>query len=580
MAQGVKTDARKAGAVAREFEPDVVIVGSGAAGGMAAYVLTRAGVKCLILEAGRDYDPLKETAMFQWNRQAPLRAASTPDKHFGYFDATANGGWQVPGEPYTNAPGSTFKWWRSRMLGGRTNHWGRHVPRFGPYDFKAKSRDGLGMDWPISYEDVAPYYDRTEKLIGVAGANAGLENHPDSSPGVLHAPSKPRISELAIRAGANALGIPCVPSRYAILTHDMPHPHAPRQACFNATPCGRGCSIGAAFQSTTSLLPMAVGTGRCRIITNAMVSRVLMNEHGRASGVEYFDKSGTPRRVKARAVVLAASACESARLLMNSHTAQSPQGLANSSGQVGRGLMDTTGTNITGQIPALENRPRFNEDGMEVAHLYIPFWLYKEQKAGKLDFPRAYHYELGGRFGAPGGSDITGGLADGYGAALKEDARRYYGSFISLTVRGEMIPNADSYCELDPEVKDRFGLPVLRFHWKFSDHEYRQVAHGIKTARDIIHKLGGRVVTPELPPEKAIADGGWIIHEVGTTRMGASASDSVTDSFGRTWDIDNLVVADGGVFTSNAHKNPTLTIMALAWRSMDRLAERMKKGEV
>jgi choline dehydrogenase-like flavoprotein len=580
MAQGVKTDARKAGAVAREFEPDVVIVGSGAAGGMAAYVLTRAGVKCLILEAGRDYDPLKETAMFQWNRQAPLRAASTPDKHFGYFDATANGGWQVPGEPYTNAPGSTFKWWRSRMLGGRTNHWGRHVPRFGPYDFKAKSRDGLGMDWPISYEDVAPYYDRTEKLIGVAGANAGLENHPDSSPGVLHAPSKPRISELAIRAGANALGIPCVPSRYAILTHDMPHPHAPRQACFNATPCGRGCSIGAAFQSTTSLLPMAVGTGRCRIITNAMVSRVLMNEHGRASGVEYFDKSGTPRRVKARAVVLAASACESARLLMNSHTAQSPQGLANSSGQVGRGLMDTTGTNITGQIPALENRPRFNEDGMEVAHLYIPFWLYKEQKAGKLDFPRAYHYELGGRFGAPGGSDITGGLADGYGAALKEDARRYYGSFISLTVRGEMIPNADSYCELDPEMKDRFGLPVLRFHWKFSDHEYRQVAHGIKTARDIIHKLGGRVVTPELPPEKAIADGGWIIHEVGTTRMGASASDSVTDSFGRTWDIDNLVVADGGVFTSNAHKNPTLTIMALAWRSMDRLAERMKKGEV
>jgi choline dehydrogenase-like flavoprotein len=561
-----------------EFEPDVVIVGSGAGGGMAAYVLTRAGIKTLVLEAGRDYDPVSESAMFKWNYEAPLRASSTPDKHFGYYDATANGGWDVPGEPYTNAPGSTFRWWRSRMLGGRTNHWGRHVPRFGPYDFKAKTRDGLGWDWPISYEEIAPYYDRTEKLIGVSGANSGLENHPDSPPGVLQPASRPRVPELMMQAAAADLGIPCVPSRYAVLTRPKPHAHAPRQACFNATSCGRGCAIGAAFQTTTSLLPMAMGTGKLRIRTNAMVSRVVTDERGRAKGVEYFDKTdGTTHFVKARVVVLAASACESARLLLNSHTALAPQGLANSSGLVGRYLMDTTGTNITGHIPALEGRPRYNEDGKDVAHMYIPFWLYKEQAAGKLDFPRAYHYEIGGRFGMPGA-----GLAmpeDGYGASLKEDARRYYGAQISLTVRGEMIPNADSYCELDPEVKDKFGLPVLRFHWKWSDHEYRQIAHGIKSASDIIHRLGGTVLTPAVPPEQAIAVGGWIIHEVGTTRMGSSAADSVTDSFGRTWDIDNLVIADGSVFTSNAHKNPTLTNMALAWRSMDRLAERMRKGE-
>jgi len=560
----------------REFEPDVVVVGSGAGGGMATYVLTRAGIKVLVLEAGRDYDPVADSAMLKWNHAAPLRAATTPDKDFGYYDATVNGGWSVPGEPYTSAPGSTFRWWRARMLGGRTNHWGRHVPRFGPYDFKPFSRDGLGMDWPMSYEDMAPWYDRTEKLVGVIGTNVGLENHPDSSPGVLLPSPKPRATELMIQAAAYDLGIPCVPSRYAVLSRALPHKHAPREACFNASSCGRGCGIGAAFQSTTSLLPMALGTGRLRITTNATVSRVVTDARGKATGVEYFDQNGASHFVHARVVVLAASACDTAKILLNSRDG----GLANSSGQVGRNLVDTTGTNISGHIPALENRPRYNEDGMDVAHLYIPFWLYKEQAAGKLDFPRGYHYEIGGRFGMPGAGLSLGGMEDGYGASLKEDARRYYGAQLSYTVRGEMIPNKDSFCELNPDVKDKYGMPVLRFHWKWSDHEIRQIAHGIKTARDMIHRLGGTVLTPDIPPERAISDGGFIIHELGTTRMGDRADNSVTNSFGQSWDIDNLVIADGSVFTSNAHKNPTLTILAVAWRSMDHLATRLRKGEV
>jgi choline dehydrogenase-like flavoprotein len=565
-----------AGRPHREFEPDVVIVGSGAGGGMAAYVLTRAGIKTLVLEAGRDYDPVSDSAMLKWNHEAPLRAAPTPEKDFGYYDATVNGGWSVPGEPYTSAPGSTFRWWRSRMLGGRTNHWGRHSPRFGPYDFKPFSRDGLGMDWPISYADVAPWYDRTEKLIGVIGTNVGLENHPDSSPGVLLPSPKPRATELMIQAAANDLGIPCVPSRYAVLSRGIDHPHAPREACFNASPCGRGCGIGAAFQTTTSLLPMAMGTGKLRITTNATVNRVLTDERGKAKGVEYFDRDGVSHFVKARVVVAAASACDTAKILLNSKDG----GLANSSGQVGKNLLDTTGTNVAGHIPALEGRPRYNEDGMDVAHLYIPFWLYKEQAAGKLDFPRGYHYEIGGRFGMPGAGLPLGGMEDGYGLSLKEDARRYYGAQLSYTVRGEMIPNKDSYCELDPVVKDKYGMPVLRFHWKWSQHEIRQIAHGIKTAKEMIHRLGGTVTTPDLPPEKAISDGGFIIHELGTTRMGDKASNSVTDSFGRSWDIANLVITDGSVFTSNAHKNPTLTILALAMRSSAHLAQRMKKGEI
>ena len=566
----------KAASGAAAFEPDVIVVGSGAGGGMAAYVLTLAGIKTLVLEAGRAYDPQAETPMLNWNHDAPLRGNSTPDKHFGYYDATVNGGWEVPGEPYTCAPGSTFKWWRSRMVGGRTNHWGRHVPRFGPYDFKPRSRDGLGMDWPISYADLAPYYDRTELLVGVSGTNEGLENHPDSSPGILHPPARPRIPELAIKAGATALGIPCVPARQAVIPQPIAHPDAPRQACYYASPCGRGCSIGAAFQSTTSLLPMAMATGKLRLVSDAMVARVILDKSGKARGVEYFDKAGRSHLATARAVVLAASACDTARILLNSRDG----GLANSSGQLGRNLMDTTGTNVTAHIPALEGRPRYNEDGMSVAHLYIPWWLYKEQAAGKLDFPRGYHYELGGRFGMPGAALPLSGREDGYGASLKDDARRYYGAQISLTVRGEMIPNADSYCELDPAVKDKFGLPVLRFHWRWSQHEIRQIAHGIKTARAIAERLGGTVLTPEMPPEDAIAVGGWIIHELGTARMGAKASDSVTDDFGRTWDVDNLVITDGSVFPAAAHKNPTLTLMALAWRSMDRLADRLRKGEV
>lgn len=560
---------------AADFEPDVVIVGSGASGSMAALVLARAGVRTLILEAGRDYDPYAETPMFQTEAEAPLRAVRTPDKPFGYYDATVNAGWEVPGEPYTSAEGSEFMWWRARMLGGRTNHWSRHTPRCGPYDFKPYSRDGLGVDWPISYEDVAPWYDRTERLVGVFGANSGLENHPDSSPGILHPPPRPRVHELLVQAAAGDLGVPCAPSRHAILTRPIPDADAPRHACFYATDCHRGCSIGAAFQTTTSLLPMAMGTGNLRIQTGAMAARVRTRADGRAEGVEYFDvESGALHFARARVVILAASACESARLLLNS----ADDGLANSSGQVGRNLTDTVGAHVGAHIPALEDRPRYNDDGAMMPHLYIPFWLYQEQARGELDFPRGYHFEINGRMGAPDGE--FGAWADGYGADLKRETRRGYGAYVGFSIRGEMIPNAQSFCELDPGVKDRFGLPVLRFHWRWGDTELRQLAHAAGQARAILERMGGVGITPEQPPGEIISKGGEIIHELGVTRMGERASDSVVNSFGQAWDVDNLLIVDGGVFASNPHKNPTLTIMALTWRNTQNLVERMRRGDV
>lgn len=550
---------------------DVIIVGSGAAGSMAAYTLTKAGLRCLLLEAGRDYDPQKEVNMMAPESDAPLRGAATPDKPFGYFDATVGGGWQVDGEPYTMREGTTFRWYRSRMLGGRTNHWGRHVPRWGPYDFKPFSRDGHGVDWPISYDDIAPFYDRVEKMIGVNGGRIELENHPDSPPGCLMPPPKPRVTEMLIKAAAESIGIPVRAAHTAVLTRDMPNDVAPRSACFNATPCTRGCTIGAMFQTTTSFLPMARATGRLTVVTDAMVARVVMAGANRAAGVEYVDrKTGMRHQAKARVVVLAAGTCETTRLLLNS----APGGLANTSGQLGRNLTDSTGASFRAYVPALANRPRYNEDGIGGQHIYIPFWLYKEQKNGTLDFPRGYHFEIGGRFGIP----PAAALPRVWGAGLKKAVRSASGATISLTLRGEMIPNKDTFCEIDPTTKDRFGIPVLRFAFRWSQHELNQVAHGQRSAHAVFKRMNAAILGPELPPEQLIAAGGEIIHELGTARMGPDARSSVVNSYGQTWDVGNLVLMDGSIFASGAHKNPTLTILALALRASERLTAQFKSG--
>ncbi len=586
---------------------DVIVVGSGAAGGQTAYTLTMEGAKVLMLEAGRNYDPVRETPMFQTPSQAPIRGASTPDKPFGFHDATVDGGWQVPGEPYTNAsddPAQKFWWWRSRMLGGRTNHWARNALRNGPYDFKPHRRDGLGFDWPITYDDVAPYYDKVEMLIGVYGTNEGLENTPDSPEGVLLPAPKLRVGELLAQKRAAKLGVPIISIHRAVLSQRLDdknipaklHPNNPRAqrilaqemqaraACFWATNCGRGCAIKANYQSTTVHLPPALATGNLDVLTDAMAREVTLGPDGKADGVIYVDrKTGKDRKVSSRVVVLAASSCESVRILLNSKSANFPNGLANSSGKVGKYIMDTVGASVGGQVPLLEDLPPHNEDGAG-EHAYAPWWLYKEQLAGKLGFARGYHIEFGtGRFmpnlgTGTGMQDLTGGS---YGKKFKADVRRYFGSFLSFTGRGEMIPNEDSYCEIDPSVKDKFGIPVLRFHWKWSEHEIKQAAHMQETFAAMIESMGGKVRGKvHRNGADAIAPGGMIIHEVGGTIMGADRKNSVVNQWGQTWDVKNLFVTDGAIFASNADKNPTLTIMALAWRSSDYILDQMKKGNL
>jgi choline dehydrogenase-like flavoprotein len=561
--------------VTTDEQHDALIVGSGAGGGMAAYVLTKAGAKVLMLEAGRDYNP-EDAPMLNLSHDAPLRGQGTPDKEFGYYDCTVDGGWNIPGEPYTSADGSKFMWWRNRMLGGRTNHWARNSFRMGPYDFKPFTRDGHGVDWPVSYEEMAPWYDKTEKLVGVYGNNLDLENHPKASPGVLHTPPKFRVPELYVKAGGDALGIPVVPARRAVLMKDMDT----RKACYFASPCGRGCGIGAAFQTTTSLIPWAKATGKLTIQTGAMVYEVMMAADGKkATGVRYIDKAtGEHKEAKGRVVILAASTGETARMLLNTKPNGRSEGLSNSSGQVGRNLMDTVGSSLNAYFPDLEGRPVYNEDGAMGLHAYIPFWDYKNVQAGKTTFTRGYHMEIGGGFGEPGVGGFGG--YDGYGSGLRADVKKKYGARFGFTQRGEMIPNANCYMEIDRDKKDKFGIPVARFHWAWSEHEFNQVTHFQTAVKALVDKLGGTLTSDVEKPQDAISTGGEIIHEVGTCRMGATAKDSVVNSHGKSWDVDNLYLTDGSVFASKAHKNPTITILTMSMRNSEHIAERMRKHEV
>jgi choline dehydrogenase-like flavoprotein len=512
-----------------------------------------------------------------WPYELPHRGVGVGGKaaeNFGEFLAP-NGAWNIQGEPYTSAPGSNFQWFRSRIVGGRTNHWGRIALRFSPIDFKSKTRDGLGDDWPITYEDLSPYYDKVEAYIGVFGTKENIPSAPD---GVFLPPPKPRCSEILIKKACDKLNITCIPSRMAILTK----PLNGRPPCHYCGQCGRGCTTASNFSSSQVLIPPAMNTGKLTLITGAMAREILVGPDGKATGVSYVDKATkSEKRVMARAVVVAASACESARLLLNSKSKVFPDGLANSSGTVGRYLMDSVGSSGWGYVPQMEQMPPHNHDGTGGMHMYIPWWKYDR----KNDFPRGYHIEIGGGRDMPHVGMFHGVATEfeGYGADLKRTCRKRYGTGIGFAGRGEMIPNPDTYCELDPSVVDQWGIPVLKFHFKWTDYEIRQAKDMQETFKSIIEAMGGeyRTKTPIAGPNAfGIEDGGKIIHEVGTARMGADPKTSVLNGYCQAHDVKNLFVTDGAPLVTNPDKNPTLTIMALSWRASEYLLEQAKNGSI
>lgn len=562
---------------------DVIIVGSGAGGGMATKVLADAGLKVAVVEAGPHFDPAdpKQRTQLKWPYESPRRGASNR-RPFGDFDS-AYGGWEIEGEPYTQKDGTQFDWFRSRMLGGRTNHWGRISLRFGERDFKHKSYDGHGDDWPIGYEDVKPYYDKVDKLIGVFGTKENIENEPD---GFFLPPPKPRLHELFYIKGARKSNIPVIPSRMSMLTKKI---NDDRGICFYCGQCSRACAVYADFSAGTCLIfPAQKSGGQVDLFVNAMVREVTTNDEGKATGVSYISKDDRKEyKLKGRIVVLAASACSSARILLNSKSAQHPNGLGNSSDMVGRYLHDSTGASRSAFIPDLMNRDTYNEDGVGGMHVYTPWW--GDNK--KLNFPRGYHIEVWGGLGMPSygfgfnPNDLNrffNQKVGGYGNSLRADIKKYYGSTIGMAGRGESIAMKENYCEIDPTTVDEFGIPVLRFNYKWSEYEVNQAKHMNDTFEEIVHNMGGTMLqdAPSKESNYGLENPGRIIHEVGTTRMGSDPKTSVVNEFQQLHDVDNVFIVDAGPFVSQADKNPTWTILALSWRASDYIIEQLKQQNI
>ena len=464
--------------------------------------------------------------MFKWPYNAPHRAAGTKEKPFGYFDATLVGGWHVPGEPYTNAAGTDFMWWRARMLGGRTNHYGRISLRMGPYDFKPYSRDGKGFDWPITYDDLAPYYDKAEELIGVFGISRGTGKH----------------ARWQVPAGARAARLRAPGETGLRQDRHSVHPVAPRHSdqADPRPPC------------LPLLRPVRPRLRRQRQLQFPRRTHLPGHEdrqpggshrrHGARSGGRsrwpgarrLLHRQEDPRRSHryARIVVLAASCCETARILLNSKSSLFPNGLANSSGLVGRYLMDTVGSDVGGYLPILEDLPPRNEDGVGGMHMYMPWWHYKDQKAGKMPFARGYHIEFGGGRGLPGAGDFGGSeriLGGGYGVDLKRNIRKVYGAQVGFAGRGEMIPNARQLLRNRSRCGGSVGHSGAAFPFQMEPGRDPAGQAYAGYVQGNHHRRRRQGTSPKRHAENnwGIARGGEIIHEVGAARMGDDPKTSV-----------------------------------------------------
>ena len=548
---------------------DVVIVGSGACGGWAAMALTQAGMKVLLLEAGSPIEPAKEFR-HTWPYELPFRGQGKPGVMRKYFSGSTEYNYKIMIDdrenPYTTPADKPFRWSRSRVLGGRTLHWSRASGRMSDLEFKAASRDGYGDDWPISYADISPYYDRVESFIGVSGEKAGLPQFPD---GKFLPPMQLNCAETIFKAGCNKLGLQTTPRRVAQLTRMLNN----RPPCHYCGNCGNGCDVGAMFNTVAVTLPPALKTKNVTVRCDSVVSHVLMNAEGKARGVSYIERyTKKSVEVEARVVVLAGSALENTRLMLNSQQG----GLGNSSGVLGHYLMDQiSGAGVSGFLPVLKGTAIRNDDG-KAGGLYIPNFnnISNNARAKNPKFIRGY------------GVSASGGAAmfpdysmeqPGFGSEYKRDVKRLYPARSRVWLSGgEMLARKENFVEIDSRVKDAWGIPVLKIHCTHSDNDKKMYADFFERAKEIFHSAGGEITASA--PRMGVPGG--LIHEVGSCRMGADTKTSVLNSFCQAHDVGNLYVFGGGAFVTSGDKHPTLTMMALTARGCDHLLKQARRGEV
>jgi choline dehydrogenase-like flavoprotein len=551
---------------------DVIVVGSGASGGWACKRLAEAGLKVALLEAGKPQSDASftehkpEFALKYRNGARELLRKTRPVQSIMACDEF-NQDWFVNDheEPYTTPKDQPFLWMgRLRVTGGRTNVWGRVSLRFSEWDLKAASQDGFGEDWPLSYKDLEPYYDLVEKYVGITGMAEGLEHLPD---GQFQPPMPLTCQETLVRNRVKEkFGRTVTLARSANLTR----PQNGRGPCHYCGPCERGCLTHSYFNSAFTTVPDALKTGNCTLISNAMAYKVLMDEKtNRAAGVLYVDRNTKKTaELHARVVILCAQTQESTRLLLNSATKEFPIGLANSSAVLGHYLtahVRSGGAN--GDVPAFDEKPTMGGPNKPVGIYVARFRNLKGQAANK-NYLRGFGYE--------GGSSVGfNWRAAGFGQAYKNALRDPVVNF-DLTGFGEVLPRFENRVEIDPDIKDIYGIPVLKIFMKDSENEQAMIKDMGDSAGEMLEAAGARNIRTYAHPSAPR----WALHEAGTARMGVDPKKSILNQFQQTHDVKNLFVMDASGFTSNPCQNPTLTIMTLCVRSCDYLMGEMKRGEI
>ncbi len=560
----------------RQASYDAIVVGSGITGGWAAKELTEAGLNTLVLEAGRSIDPATDYAEHEpsWSfrfrgigdRKSLAERQTVQRTCYACDEAAAKFFVDDIDNPYSTPDDKPFLWIRGRQVGGRSIMWARQSYRWSDLDFGANARDGHGVDWPIRYADLEPWYDDVERFAGISGEALGMDQLPDSQ---FLPPMPLNCGEEFVKDGVmRRFGRQRVVTigRTAILTVA----HNGRAACHYCGPCHRGCITRSYFSSLNATLPAAEATGRMTLRPNSVVAEVLYDStNDRARGVRVIDAvTNEDMEFEARVVFLCASALESTRVLLNSRPDRFPTGLGNSSGELGHNLMDhTMRSGAGGRIPGLEDRDAY---GSRPNGLYIP--RFRNVWDEHPDFVRGYGFQGGA--GRP--SWNRGANMPGFGADFKTALREPGPWQINFGGFGECLPRHSNYVEIDPEKKDRWGVPVLRIHCEWSDNEHAMRRDMAVTAAEMLEAAGVQDVSPYTQPSPP----GLTIHEMGTARMGRDPNTSVLNGFNQSHDVPNLFVTDGASMASSACQNPSLTYMALTARACAYAVEQLNQREL